>query len=400
MSLSEGARVKAATLAIGTEITDGQITDRNSTWISDRCTAAGLDVVEHRAVPDDRSMIAQALRELSEKSDYLFVTGGLGPTSDDMTRDLVADVFQSPLEYDEASWQKIEKRFAARGALAKPIQQQQCFFPKGSTLLENPAGTANAFSLSVVWNKRPLFVVVLPGPPAEIAAIWDLRLAQRLESVVPMEAREDLVVWQTLGLGEGDIAEKVEAAVAGSGLRIGYRVHLPFVEVKLWARSADANKAKPFIDRINDSLATWTVGRGKSDSADCLIRSSFGGRDIVILDLITGGYLQSRLMERLAAFRKSNPGLESKGSLRVTTLLLANELSKAEQAAAEKESDSIFLSLVPDDANKGWVVKLSGSLTQTLAVEPTPLYNFGTERGHKYMAEKMFHALSGLALFV
>ncbi len=396
MSAPALANLRAATLAIGTEVTDGQITDRNSAWISERCNAAGLEMIEHRVVPDDRARISQALQELSEKTDLLFVTGGLGPTSDDITRDLVAEVFQRPLEYNDASWQKIVKRFEARGAVAKPIQLQQCFFPRGANILENRVGTANAFSLSVVWKTRNIFVVVLPGPPVEIEAVWDLHLANQIEKMVPAETREELVIWQTLGLGEGDIAEKVEAAIADSGLRVGYRVHLPYVEVKIWVLKTDFVRAKPFLDRINDSLATWTVSQGKTDFADSVIRSSFGGHDIAILDRITGGYLQTRLMERLLVFRKANPGLESKGSLRVTTSLLANDVFESEPNAAAKKTDSIFLSLAPDNENKSWVIKISGPFIQSLAVEPTPLYNFGTDRGNKYMTEKMFHILAGL----
>lgn len=388
-------RLRAATLAVGTEVVDGQITDRNSAWISDRCVAAGLEVIEHRAVPDDREMIAEALRELSVKVDLLFVTGGLGPTSDDFTRDLISEVYNAPLEYHEPSWDKIVKRFEARGAVAKPIQRQQCFFPRGAAVLENPVGTANAFSMPVVWNGRSVFVVTLPGPPAEIAAVWEKHLEAKIESLVPSAGHEDLYLWQTLGVGEGDIAEKVEEAIAGSGLRVGYRVHLPYVEVKLWVRRAEAARAKAFVDRVEAALASSTVAHGKTDAADGVIRAAFGGHNIAILDRVTGGYVQARLNERLSEYRRAHPGLEPRGSLRITTLLVNADDTAYEPPAG----DSIFIALKPDHDAKEWIVKMTGPATQTLAVKPTSLYNFGTERGVKYMAEKMFHALNGLAPF-
>jgi nicotinamide-nucleotide amidase len=392
------SRLKAVTLAIGTEVVDGQITDRNSAWISDRCVSAGLEVIEHRAVADDRKMIAQALGELSERTDLLFVTGGLGPTSDDFTRDLISEVFMSPLEFHEASWKKIVKRFEDRGAVAKPIQRQQCFFPRGAAVLDNPVGTANAFSMPIVWKGRRVFVVVLPGPPAEIAAIWDAHLAAKIEALVPSAQHEELHSWHTLGVGEGDIAEKVEEAIRGSGLRVGYRVHLPYVEVKVWSRGTDPNLDKLVLEKVEKALELWTTVRGKTDAADGIIKASFAGQNIAILDRVTGGYLQNRLFERLAVFQKANPQLAPKGSLRITTTLLANDLSAHEVPALK--GDSVFLSLMPDAEKKQWLVKMNGVDPQTLAVEPTSLYNFGTERGHKYMAEKMFHALSKLAPFV
>jgi nicotinamide-nucleotide amidase len=166
-------RARAATLAVGTEITDGQIVDRNSAWISKKLTDAGVDVVEHRAVADDRAEIERALRELSERVDVLFVTGGLGPTSDDFTREILAKFCGRELEFDDGSWKHIEQRFATRGLPAKPIQRQQCFYPKGSRVLKNNAGTANAFSFDHTEGARGVRVYAMPGPPVEIATVWD-----------------------------------------------------------------------------------------------------------------------------------------------------------------------------------------------------------------------------------
>ncbi len=385
--------MKATTLAVGTEVVDGQITDRNSAWLSERSVLAGLEMIEHRAVPDDRERIAQALRELSDKSDLLFVTGGLGPTSDDFTRELIAEVYSLPLEYDEASWQKIVKRFEARGVQAKPIQRQQCYFPKTARILENPMGTANAFYLHLDWKGRSLEVFVLPGPPAEIAAVWEAHLAAHVASLVPIQEQEDLHLWRTLGLGEGDIAEKTEEAIIGSGLRVGYRAHLPYVEVKLWVPRA--HPAPEVVARVEEALGPWLISRGKNDVALCVVKSVYEGHDVAIIDRVTGGYVQQRLSECLSQFRRENPGRDSKGSLRITTTLV----SQTHDEAVSSQGDAVFLALMPDEANQQWTVKMTGPESQTLAVAPTSLYNFGTERGHKYMAEKMFHVLSSLAPF-
>lgn len=402
--------MRAATLAVGTEVADGQITDRNSSWISAKLVASGIEVIEHRVVPDDREMITQALEELSLKVDLLFVTGGLGPTSDDFTRDLIAEVFKSPLEFNAESWAKIEKRFADRGAIAKPIQRQQCFFPRGSQILENPAGTANAFSIPVVVNRRSVYVVTLPGPPAEIAAVWDLHLAEKIEALTPAGEREDLHVWQSLGMGEGDIAEKVEDAIRGSGLRVGYRAHLPYIEVKLWVKRSEAARLKPVLDKIEAVLAPTTVVRGKDDLADSLIEAAERGEMISVLDRSSGGYLQARLHERLAAFQKV-PGQTRtqirdqapRGSLQVTTDLLgARGLPQDSTATAVSNTGtSISLEQVrpiagsSDGAYWNLQVRRHG-VDQTLAIMPTPLYNFTTERGQKYAVEKAFHLLRGI----
>ncbi|RYZ72242.1 MAG: competence/damage-inducible protein A, partial [Proteobacteria bacterium] len=319
------ARVKkAATLAVGTEVVDGQITDRNSAWISDKAVALGLQVIEHRAVADDREAISKALTELAAQVDVLFVTGGLGPTSDDFTRELISSVFKAPLEYDSGSWAHIVKRFESMGRVAKPIQKQQCYFPKTALVLENPAGTANAFWLTTAdpsAAERFVDVIALPGPPAEIAVVWEKHIAAKLESFTPLEFREDLHIWRTLGVGESDVAERVEEAIKGSGFRVGYRAHLPYIEVKLWVPRSRAIESENVLPKIDDALAQWLVSKGKGELTDSLLLASHMGQDIRIRDEATGGLLQARLFERAKAL-KLEPS-QAKGSL-----LIESELFK------------------------------------------------------------------------
>ena len=121
-------RINVATLAVGTEVTDGQIVDRNSAMLSQLVIDLGFSVIEHRAVPDDRPLILDALNELGSKVDIIFVTGGLGPTSDDFTRELIADYVSQKLIFNEESWQHVVTTLKSRGVAAREIQKQQCYF--------------------------------------------------------------------------------------------------------------------------------------------------------------------------------------------------------------------------------------------------------------------------------
>lgn len=381
---------KAATLAVGTELVDGQITDRNSAWISDRAVALGLQVIEHRAVSDDRVAIAKALRDLAAQVDVLFVTGGLGPTSDDFTRELIAEVFARPLQYDAGSWTHIETRFAQMNRVPREIQRQQCYFPEGADILTNPAGTANAFWLSThnPESKKPLDVIVLPGPPLEIAVVWEQHIGSRLEAMTPLDQREDLHLWRTLGVGESDVAERVEAVIKDSPYRVGYRAHLPYIEVKLWVPRAQAIEAENLLPKIDDVLSQWLVAKGKDDLLDPVLRASFAGEDVRIRDEATGGYLQARLFERLREL-KLDPAL-SKGSL-----LVESELFKPAVHDSAIGTSVTAISIESDVAAKNWkiTVKKAGSPVLALEVEPYSLYNFGSERGRKYLTERTFHLL-------
>lgn len=367
--------IRAATLAVGTEVVDGQILDRNSAWISAKIVYAGIQVIEHRAVPDDRADIRRALKELGERVDLLFVTGGLGPTSDDFTRDLLAEFATQPLEFDPASWKHIEDTLSSRGIQAREIQKQQCYFPRGACVLKNPVGTANAFSFKAGAVK----VYALPGPPTEIAAIWDLNMLTEIEALIPPAERERLMILRCLGKGESDIAELTEAAIRGSGIRVGYRAHLPYVEVKLWYRNRQ--EVEGVFSAVEAALKPWIVSRDDEDAADLLINPVVGGRSVQVWDFATGGVLQERILLRLRD-RKLNEGR------------LPLQIVTAWGSSIVPTIEGDFLKIELDAKQSGWVVtwKLNGK-SGSLEVAPAFKYKLESERARRYVTEKALLAL-------
>ena len=385
-------RAKAATLAVGTEVTDGQILDRNSAWISEKLAKAGLEVVEHRAVPDDRAMIAVALGELASRVDYLFVTGGLGPTSDDFTREVLAGVFERPLALDEGAWRRVQEKLTARGVEPRPIQKQQCYFPQGSRLIDNPAGTAEGFAFEGALEGKEVRVYALPGPPSEVAAVWQGGIAREIEAAVPAEERETLVILRTLGKAESEVAELAEPHVAGSSLKVGYRAHMPYVEVKLWYRGSETAEALPIVGKIASELKTWLVNRDEEDVADPLIAVLGRGERIRIYDRATQGILQSRLFELIQAREPKGKSLD---------LVVQTEHRLAGNPAPS----------AADEGFKGWIVELSGDETRRawritlktpqgtlheLEAKPAYNYNLSSERGRRFVAEKSLQLLGPL----
>jgi molybdenum cofactor synthesis domain-containing protein len=154
--------MKASILAIGTELTTGQIVNQNAANLSTKLKALGVIVTTHLTVPDDRQIILKSLKFLETASDteensnhdIIFVTGGLGPTSDDFTRDLIAEWSGLPMKFDETSWIHIQERLKSRGFVVHERQKQQCYFPEKSEILFNSEGTANGFKLFV--NKKTI----------------------------------------------------------------------------------------------------------------------------------------------------------------------------------------------------------------------------------------------------
>jgi nicotinamide-nucleotide amidase len=383
----KAARFRAATLAIGTEVTDGQILDRNSALLSKRIARLGFEVIEHRAVPDDQPLIMRALANLtqdpSEPLHVLFVTGGLGPTSDDFTRDVLATFFKRELEYDAGSWTQIEERLQARGIVVGAIQKQQCFFPRGASILFNPAGTANGF----MFMEGALWVIVLPGPPSEIEAIWDHSLNGLLKDLVPPQAREELHIWQCLGRGESEIAERVERAIKDSGLRVGYRVHLPYVEVKLWTpfEESASEKAAPFVKALAHAISPWVVAQGAHDAAADFLASP-RAQHACVIDQATQGLLAGRFAQALTESKLAAPA-----NFRVQTLWqLDQKLDGLE--AHEKVLQPTFLiraDLTAQVWKLGWAE--AGDSLQSVkleVIEPPHRFRIESERGRKYVCER------------
>lgn len=290
--------MKASVLAVGSELTSGQIINGNAAWISRRLADMGLQTEIHLTVPDERALILEALSMVEKKSDFIFVCGGLGPTSDDFTRELITDWAQQPLVFHQPSWEKIQQRLTARGLPIGEFQKQQCYFPQSSQVLENSAGTANAFYL----KKHSKHLWALPGPPNEIAAIWTDHIHSQMQNLTKDLNRFVTVSWDALDLGEAIAPSLVEPAALGSGAEIGYRVHLPYLEIKFSYYQSDQAKMQPYIEKIETALKPFTVSRNGEDIIDRLKALLSTDRHLFIRDQVTEGLL----LNRIQSIRYSN----------------------------------------------------------------------------------------------
>lgn len=317
--------MKAAVLGIGTELTDGQIVNKNAAWISARLKNFGLLTDLHLVVPDNRPLILESLVYAAGKADIIFVTGGLGPTTDDFTRDLIAEWSRQELEFHPPSWEHLTERLTTRGFAVKEMQRQQCYFPKQSEVLINPQGTANAFYLKT----NNCHVFVLPGPPREIEAIWENSihawLANQTQNLDPFITYK----WDTLGLGESDIATLVEETLRDVPIEKGYRVHLPYVEVKLSFYQSEKEKYAEWVQKVDQVLAPHTMTRDGEDVAHSIIKKLEKFDSIHITDLASGSFLWTRLTPHLRSllqnknFTFSNSeGAENKAVLQLQMKLI------------------------------------------------------------------------------
>ena len=141
--------MRAEIIAIGTEIVNGSSLDTNSQWLSNELLAAGVDVFLHTAIVDELEPTVDLFRRAAARADVVIISGGLGPTLDDLTRQALADAAGVPLVLHEASLEHIQQLFASRGRAMPERNQRQAMFPAGAEPIPNPRGTAPGLWMEV-----------------------------------------------------------------------------------------------------------------------------------------------------------------------------------------------------------------------------------------------------------
>src|SRR5580693_5234701 len=158
-----------AVLCIGTELTRGELVDTNGPWLAAALTDLGFEVLEKATVDDDRGRIISAVRRLASFARVIVCTGGLGPTTDDLTSEAVADALGVPTERDEPSLDHIRRRLEKLGRAVSPTNAKQADFPRGAEILPNPIGTAPGFEIKL--DKAMVFF--MPGVPREMTRMFE-----------------------------------------------------------------------------------------------------------------------------------------------------------------------------------------------------------------------------------
>jgi nicotinamide-nucleotide amidase len=300
---------KAAILSIGTELTRGELLNSNAHWLADRLVGLGFTVVEHTTVPDDVERIRGTLLRLAdahtEDVKVIVCTGGLGPTSDDLTTAVVADALGVELVRDAASLAFIQQRFRERGRAMPSINEKQADFPAGARILANVMGTAPGFSVRI-GETRAYF---LPGVPREMKHLFDTHIVSELTDPANglVERRTHQVHIRTFGLGESAVAERLAALDVGGakhhpGITIGYRATFPEIEVKVLAEAEHESAARTLAESVAveiRALLQDVAFGGKDETYGLyvakLLKSS--GLRVAVAESCTGGLLGKLLTD-------------------------------------------------------------------------------------------------------
>ncbi|RPH47647.1 MAG: CinA family nicotinamide mononucleotide deamidase-related protein [Desulfobacteraceae bacterium] len=256
----------AEILSTGDEIRSGALVDSNSAHIAEVLEEVGLEVTRHSTVGDDLNAISSIIKEIGARADVAVVTGGLGPTTDDLTTEAAAMAADTELYEDKAALLSIENFFKKRQRLMNPLNKKQALLPKGSKCLENPAGTAPGFAIRI---GNCLFFF-LPGVPSEMKKMLSEKVLPEI-AVLWGGAREYSFVRSisTFGLTEAAVNENLMSVIdAYPGIRLGLRATFPEIHVKLYARGKDEKKILELLERATGSVLTKLGNRALSTKGE------------------------------------------------------------------------------------------------------------------------------------
>ncbi|WP_052666659.1 CinA family nicotinamide mononucleotide deamidase-related protein [Nitriliruptor alkaliphilus] len=291
-----GVPLRAAVLSVGSELLLGDLTDTNATWISQRCRELGIEVRHHLAVRDDLDEFVDALSFLADRVHVVLIGGGLGPTSDDLTREAVAAAAGVELERHDDLEEALIQRFAEMGARMPAQNLRQARIPRGATVFE-PVGTAPGFGLTILGGTR---VYAAPGVPWELHSMWDRDIAPELLALAGAGATLTRIV-HVVGRGESSIAEIVEPLVADRpGVTLSFLAKSEEVQVRLTVTADDAVAAReasqPLVEEVVGELGSSVAGIDEETLEDVLVRLlGATGTTVATAESATAGGISARL---------------------------------------------------------------------------------------------------------
>lgn len=292
--------MRATVLTIGDELLIGQIVDTNAAWIGERLTSIGVRPVRLETVGDEAALMKDALARALEAGRITIVTGGLGPTHDDLTRDVVASFFGVSLQEDPAILEGIRARFARRNMDMPVSNHVQARVPEGFEAIPNPAGTAPALIGTYVHPEGKGLIALLPGVPYEMQAFMREVILPRVAAMTgAVDVRQKTLL--TVGVSESALADRLEGVTAmlGPDVSLAYLPNLRGVRLRLTALGTGAEDRLAELEVfVRDRAAKWIYGEG-DDTLEAAVGRMLQERGVTVAtaESCTGGFVAHRLTD-------------------------------------------------------------------------------------------------------
>jgi len=286
----------------GAELLLGRVLNTHQQWLCRQLADMGYTVDRQVAVDDSGPSIQQAVREALAVADLIIVTGGLGPTSDDRTRDLIAELLDRKLREDPSVVAHIQQMFSIRKRPMPASTRIQAMVPEGAMVLMNTQGTAPGLVLETTAGSPALtrLLVMLPGPPRELRPMFNEQVVPILQKRLPLPAPFVCRTLKTTGMGESMVEEKIAGALRAltdAGMDIGYCARMGEVDVRFVARGDNAKTMVDEAERITrELLGELIFGLDDDQLETALVRCLTERRQtLAVAESCTGGFISNRI---------------------------------------------------------------------------------------------------------
>ena len=285
----------AVILSTGDELTTGKVVDTNSAFIADRLFTVGVKVAAVLKVGDDREKLLWAMHQGSELGEIIIGTGGLGPTADDLTTELVAEFLGKKLITDQAVADSLKKRFEARAIAWTPNNLKQACFPDGAMIIPNPVGTAPGFRVTMRQGKS---LIWLSGVPQEMIAMFNETVMPWITTERGKDSEIFSCTFKIHGLTESKLDDLVKPVDLGPQDKLSFRAHYPDLTLRLTA-SGGKGQENGFVERckqIRRILGTYIYAEG-----DVALEEKVGqllmekNQTLALAESCTGGLISHRI---------------------------------------------------------------------------------------------------------
>ena len=347
--------MRGAVLAVGDELLLGDTVNTNAAWLGGQLAACGVQVVASAAVGDDVERLSTALRRCLQDADVVVLSGGLGPTSDDLTREAVARVAGVALVRQPSLEDQLRRQFAAYGFPMPSDVLKQADVPVGAQVLDNPVGTAPGLWLDMADGR---VVIALPGPPFELKATAAPVLA-RLAALSGTAVTTRTV--HTTGLGESAVAELVEAGLElPAGVALAYLAGSGPVRVR-FTTSGDPTALEPLVTRADEVLGDAVWGHD-GDSLDGVVHDllAAAGQTVATAESLTGGLLGGALSHRPGSSTTFRGGLVCYASDLKHLLAGVPEAVLATDGAVAASTAALLAAGARDRLGADWGIGVTG----------------------------------------
>lgn len=288
--------MQAEVINTGSELLLGLVINTHLAYLAGELTPCGITIARQVCVPDGPP-IKEALDRALDRADFVFTTGGLGPTTDDITREAAAELLGLPLVPDESILSGIRERFARRGLPMAERVARQAMVPVGSEVLPNPNGTAPGlyFPPTALGNRRARHLFLLPGPPRELRPMTRDYVLPKLRSVLPPSSQRERRIYRLTGIGESQVEERIGKKLEERGeFEVGYCARPSEVDFRLVGPADALAKVEPEIRAV---LGEWIYSDG--DTLETAIVRLLRDKKLTltVAESCTGGSLSGRITD-------------------------------------------------------------------------------------------------------